>query len=136
MKRLSTKRLLLLAGILLLDGCALTAPAIEENTGLQVSPHGRYSGLYPASLTQATTAAKEALQEIGMSYDAVVSRTPTQVLIQGVTSKHQVVQVTLDAHNARQTEVSIHSGYYGNKRLSLRFQRLLAEDLQAGEKSH
>ncbi len=91
---------------------------------------GDYFALYPVSLVKATAAAKESLQQLGMEYDAETTSTPSRIVIEGMSTNHNFVQVTLESVRQDLTKATIHANYYGEKTLSLRFQHLLAENLK------
>lgn len=71
-----------------------------------------------------------------MEYDAETTHTllrgatPSRTVIEGMSTTHYIVKVTLVGINPDQTKATIHANYYCEKTLSLRFQHLLAEDLK------
>jgi len=98
--------------------------------GVHHNEAGDYFAFYPASLAETTTAAKKSLQQLGMEYDAQTIDTPSRIVIEGMSVDHYIVKVALKGINQDQTKATIHTYYYGEKTLSLRFQHLLAEDLK------
>ncbi|MEY2333242.1 DUF3568 family protein [Acidithiobacillus ferrianus] len=112
--------------LLLLAACAETPhAAVPHQPAIQVSKHGRYSVTYPVPLSQVATTTQKALRQLGTRYQVVTLRTPSEMVIRGLTTQHEVIQVTMIALHPRATSVSFHSGYWGNHSLSLRFLGIL-----------
>jgi len=97
--------------------------------GIHHDEAGDYFAFYPVSLAKATVSAKKSLRQLGMEYDAETTSTPSRIVIKGMNANHYIVKVTLESTSPELTKTTIHANYYGEKRLSLRFQHLLAEDL-------
>jgi hypothetical protein len=130
-EKIRTHSALVVLCCFLLAGCASSsAPASAQNRGIHHNEAGDYFAFYPFPLTKTTVAAKEALRRLGMDYDAETIRTPSQIVINGMSTNHYNVKVSLEAINPDLTKATIHVDYYGEKTLSFRFQHLLAEHLK------
>lgn len=119
-----------------LSGCAHAVIASPENEGIHSNQDGDYFAFYPIPMSQATTAAKLALKQTGMAYDAEISHTPSQTVLAGLSSTQYVMKVTLDAVNPNLTKVTVHADYFGEEALSLRFQHLLASAIKKAGGTH
>ncbi len=114
----------------LFDSGQMAPPVCALQRGVHHNGAGDYFAFYLDSLAETTAAAKESLQQLGMEYDAQTVRTPSRIVIEGMSVNHYIVKVTLEGINPDQTKATIHANYYGVKTLSLRFQHLLAENLK------
>ena len=116
----------------LLTACAAEAPhtAALPNYPVHVSAHGWYSITFPVPMNKATAAVKRSMRQLGMRYDAVTEDTSSKMVINGVTNRHDPIQVTVTASDKASTTVSLHSGYIGNKPLSLHFFEILNKELK------
>lgn len=118
----------------LLSACAFI-PGLSPDSrqpdppGIHHNEAGDYFAFYPVPLGETSIAARSALQRLGMEYDPETTSTPSRIVIEGMSTNHYFVQVTLEPVRQGQTKAIIHANYYGEKTLSLRFQHLLAEVL-------
>jgi hypothetical protein len=117
----------------LLTACATEVsshPAALPSYPVHVSKHGWYSATFPATMNKTTAGVKKAVQQLGMRYDAVTENTPSTVVIDGITTHRDMIQVKVTTINSRSSLVSFHSGYLGNKPLSLHFFEILDKELK------
>ncbi len=105
-------------------------PAALPSYPVHVSAHGWYSITFPVPMNKATAAVKRSVRQLNMRYYAVTEDTPSKIVINGVTNQHDPIQVTVTAINPRSSLVSFHSGYIGNKPLSLHFFEILNKELK------
>lgn len=113
----------------LLGGCAAAPIPAAGNSGIHRDEAGDYFAFYSTSLSRTALAAKQALQQLGGGYDAVIDRSPGRIVIAGMRDSY-LVRVTLEVITPGRTKVSIRAGYFGKKALSVRFLQLLEQNLR------
>ncbi|MHB0889099.1 DUF3568 family protein [Acidithiobacillus sp.] len=100
------------------------AVAYVENGGI-----ANYYAYYPVSLQQASTASQATLQQMGIAYNGNIRKTPNEELMEGTTSTGKTVKITFTSMSTQVTKVNVRVGTFGDKALSLQFQKLLSQHL-------
>ena len=109
---------------LLAAGAGGGAVAYVENGGV-----ANFYAYYPTSVTRVSAASKAAFGEMDIHYNGEIRKSPSEYLIEGTTTDGQTAKVTLTSMATDVTKVNIRIGTFGDKPLSLQFQKLLSQRL-------
>ncbi|MDD3759679.1 MAG: DUF3568 family protein [Acidithiobacillus sp.] len=115
-----------LSGCVALLGAGAGAGAVTyvENGGV-----ANYYAYYPVSVARASQATQAAFSQVGIQYQGMIQKTPTEVMIEGSDAKAQRVKVNITSMATDVSKVNIRVGTFGDKKVSLDFQRALASQL-------
>ncbi|MCE5388096.1 MAG: DUF3568 domain-containing protein [Acidithiobacillus sp.] len=115
-----------LSGCVALLGAGAGAGAVTyvENGGV-----ANYYAYYPVTVAQAAQASQSAFGQIGVHYEGMIQKTPSEVLIEGSDQRAQRVKVTITSMATQVSKVNIRVGTLGDKALSMAFQNALANQL-------
>lgn len=100
------------------------AVAYVENGGV-----ANFYAFYPTSMSQVSAASRATFGEMGIRYNGEIRKGPSEYLIEGTTQDGQTAKVTLTSMATDVTKVNIRIGTFGDKPLSLQFQKLLSQRL-------
>ncbi|PKY11530.1 hypothetical protein B1757_03965 [Acidithiobacillus marinus] len=131
-KRFSLVALAAVFATLPLSGCvALVAAGAGGGAVAYVENGGvaNFYAYYPASMNRVSIASQAAFADMGIRYNGEIRKSPTDYILEGSTNEGDTVRVTLTFMATRVTKANIRIGTFGNKPLSLRFQKLLSQHL-------
>ncbi|MDA8113434.1 MAG: DUF3568 family protein [Acidithiobacillus sp.] len=100
------------------------AVAYVENGGV-----ANFYAFYPTSVNQVSAASRAAFGEMGIRYNGEIRKRPSEYLIEGTTQEGQTVKVMLTSMATDVTKANIRIGTFGDKPMSLQFQKLLSQRL-------
>ncbi len=115
-----------------LGGCVALVAASAGGGAVAYAENGgvaNFYAYYPASISQVSTASQAAFADMGIRYNGEIRKSPTKYLLEGMSSEGDTVRVTLTTMATDVTKANIRVGTFGNKTLSLQFQKLLSQHL-------
>ncbi len=105
-------------------GAGAGAVAYVENGGV-----ANYYAYYPVSISRASQAVRGAFSRTGIRYNGAIRKNPEETVIEGTDARGRTVRVTLTLKATDVCRVNIRVGTFGDKPLSLKFQRAVSRQL-------
>ena len=109
---------------LLAAGAGGGAVAYVENGGV-----ANFYAYYPTSMRRVSAASRAVFAEMGIRYNGEIRKSPSKSLLEGTTADGKTAKVTLTSMATDVTKTNIRIGTFGDKPLSLQFQKLLSQRL-------
>lgn len=105
-------------------GAGAGGAAYVENGGV-----ANYYAYYPVSISRASRAVQGAFSRTGIRYDGAIRKNPDETVIEGTDGRGRTARVTLTLKATDVCKVNIRIGTFGDRALSLRFQRAFSRQL-------